>query len=117
MTSSMADTHPWQERIEQRLAALADLEPGWLDGEGRAITQGALVAARQFLNALSVMSVAFPGLIQPGGICPTEDGGVDVEWAPKGGAWVSVEFTPDGRMEAISTNPDGREAQAGFRDE
>lgn len=114
----MADSHPWQERIDRRLSDLNSLEPGWLDGHGRAITSAAIEGARNLLCSLAVASLAIPEVTAPGGIVPTEDGGVSLEWHVKGGAWLSIEITANGRIEAQSTAADGQqEAQFGYLDE
>jgi hypothetical protein len=111
------DSHPWQDRIAKRLADIAALDQGWNDA-CPPIDPRAIEAARQFLGAVSVMTLAFPEIPQPGGIVPTGDGGVSVEWLPKGGAWASVEFTSDGHTEAISTSADDQQrALFGFRDD
>ena len=48
----------------------------------------------------------------------TAEGGVSLEWHLKGGAWLSIEFTADGRIEAMSTTADDKqEATFGFLDE
>jgi hypothetical protein len=113
----MADTHPWQDRIATRLTDLASLPEGWYDGQGDRIDQDAIESARKFLTTLSVLSVAIPEIVPPGGIVPTYDGGVLVEWMwSVQGRHASIEFTADGRVEAMADRP-GVEAVAGFVDE
>ena len=55
---------------EERFRELEDLEPGWLDGEGNAISIDTLDLARRLLAKLK----------EDPAIYPTPEGGVELAW-------------------------------------
>jgi hypothetical protein len=55
----------WQERLED----ISDLEDGWLDGEGKAVTSGAYIEAQDFLDRLERNATR---------IYPMPDGGIQI---------------------------------------
>lgn len=61
----------WSDRLDY----LQSLQPGWLDGAGRAVSRVAIQTAESFL-----FMVLDAGLDRPG-IFPTRDGGIQMEWA------------------------------------
>lgn len=71
-----------------RLAEIAKIEPGWLDGDGKAVTATALRIARLLIAS-------------PPRVYPTPEGGVSLEWddaivwiGPRGGVeFISVPET------------------------
>lgn len=63
-----------QPSWDARFAELAELPPGWFDGEGTAIDEVAMKAARALLAVLADSSIALPR------IYPTVDGGIQLEW-------------------------------------
>ena len=76
---------------EERLAYLAGIEDGWLDGHGRAVTAAALAAGRAFIAAAPFADGAalscFPG----------EDGEIVFEDSSSDETgWLFVDATPDG---------------------
>jgi hypothetical protein len=80
-----------------RVDELAALETGWLDGEGEALTEPALAAAR--------------GLQHPR-LFPTPDGGAQAEWTI-GAFAVSVTVAPDGSVSVDATDVRGAAAPSG----
>lgn len=74
LADARSDHAPVPERFVNRLAELAALEAGWLDGDGKAVTPAALDLAVHVIAHLA------PTLGDPG-IFPTVDGGVSIEWA------------------------------------
>lgn len=107
----------WQTYVERRLDEIAALESDWDSYGSLPVSRGAIDQARIFLGAVEVLRLAFPEITCPS-IVPTSDGGVDLEWLPKSGAWASVEFTTDGRVEAIG-HDQGKtvELSRGYEDE
>ncbi len=78
--------------LAARLDYLAALEEGWLDGEGKKITQRALATAR---------------LICPNPrLYPTEVGGISVEWDDYYGHGHGIEIQPNGRIIIWEAVPD-----------
>ena len=109
------DPTPWRTYVEQRLAVLAGLQADW-DGYGAsAIAPEAINRARDLLGVIEVLALAFPQITCPS-IVPTADGGVDLEWCPVGGAWVSIEASADGQPWAIGHNAD-RSVELSYGDE
>jgi hypothetical protein len=76
--------------LARRLQNLADLEPGWHDGEGEKISAMALKVAREI--ALSTADAGFSPRLYP-----TVDGGVSAEWSSPSRE-VSVEIAPAGSL-------------------
>jgi hypothetical protein len=63
------------ERANERLHELAQLDQGWLDGDGEAIAPAALRLARAALRSLAHAGAPPPR------IYPTPEGGVQAEWS------------------------------------
>jgi len=85
-----------------RIDELRKLERGWLDGNGEAISQIAIEAARSAL--LQRPDIAKSKL----GIFPTEEGGLTFEFT--GNAWqLSIEIMPSGSIEFYGIQVDGTE--------
>jgi hypothetical protein len=72
--------------LDDRLAEIAALPAGWLDGDGEAVTREAIEGARQAVRMLALAGMPKPRLF------PTPDGGVSVEWET-----ACLEIEPDGR--------------------
>jgi hypothetical protein len=84
--------------IEARLAEIASLDEGWLDGlEGTAPTEAILTRVRQMLIELLNRDVPRPRLF------PTPDGGVQAEWT-SGHFEISVEFEPNGALYVLAVD-------------
>lgn len=81
-----------------RLAELAILKPGWLDGCGEAISTDTIALARRLADAL-------PSDTRPLRIFPTEPGGVEIEWRDPHGTH-SITVQPDGTLYLLSDDPD-----------
>jgi hypothetical protein len=80
--------------VDSRLTELAQLQPGWLDGEGAPPTPTALDEARRLLEGLADLGVA------PARIYPTEQGGISAEWTRRR-CEVSVSFEANGDAEVM----------------
>lgn len=63
--------HLVRQSIEDRLAELATLQPGWLDGEGEAIMPTTLARALHLFRDLKPRPYLYP----------TPDGSVQAEWS------------------------------------
>ena len=72
---------------QKRIDCLAQLEDGWFDGEGVALTSAGLDAARVVVEFTDENGLALPGLF------PMPDGGVSIEWL-KIGTFFGVEISP-----------------------
>lgn len=84
--------------IDSRLAELANLSNGWMNGEGVAPRESAVSRARRLLFSASEFAMPRPQLF------PTLDGGVQAEWT-NGTIEMSVVFEPDSPvLEAIAVN-------------
>jgi hypothetical protein len=93
--------------ITARLAEIALLEPGWLDGQGEEITGRTLHTAK-------AIAAALPANLHPLLISPTEPGGIDIEWRDQHGTH-SIEIQPDGTLFLLSddgTDPGTVEVEA-----
>jgi hypothetical protein len=77
--------------VEKRLKVLATLGPGWLDGQGEALTASGLEWLTEMLAAAIEQGIPRPYLY------PTPEGGVLAEW-PFSDAEVSVEFDLTNRI-------------------
>lgn len=60
---------------QERLNKLANLQPGWLDGHGKAIPPTVIEAATEFISLLEHSDAH-----QDYGIFPTEHGHILIEW-------------------------------------
>ena len=69
----------------ERLESFRDIEAGWLDGHGSAVSPQAVDKARMFLEILSKAG--------PPASFPMEDGGVSLEWV-LGTRIISLDFFP-----------------------
>lgn len=83
----MADVVDPVESVRARMAQLAALEQGWLDGYGEPIEPGCITAATELIEA--AMAAGMPRPV----IAPLESGGVTFEWLPAG-RLLSVEVEP-----------------------
>jgi hypothetical protein len=61
--------------IQERLARLANLSEGWLDGVGKAVMPIGTEQLASLLSALETLGLSKPFLF------PTEDGGIQAEWS------------------------------------
>lgn len=84
-------------QVEARLSALAELQPGWLDGDGVAPAKRAVDHARSVIPHLLNLSVPRPR------IAATPEGGVEAEWSI-GVREVSVTFEPDGALHGMAVD-------------
>lgn len=92
-------------RLNARLNYLANLQPGWLDGQGEVISPAVLGTAKEIMAGLfpadSTVLFTTPGLF------PMEDGGMCIEWASPTRI-LSVELHPDGEIELYYLNAETR---------
>lgn len=99
MDNQTASAYGIPQEWEDRLSFLRDLKPGWLEGEGREISRDAINRAGSFLAELYRRGT------ERGGVFPTEEGGVSIEWvSDDGSASVGIEFCPNGEVQMISFN-------------
>jgi hypothetical protein len=91
------------EALDSRLADLAALSSGWLDGEGVPPTHAALRKADSMLAELLTLGAPRPRLY------PTLEGGVEAEWTA-GKHEISITFEPDGSWDAVAVNRDSGES-------
>ncbi len=91
------------EALDNRIAELAELKPGWLDGAGAPLTLAALEKARITLTELLLLDAPRPH------IYPTPEGGVQAEWAA-GAHEISVTFEPDGSSYALAVKRESGES-------
>jgi hypothetical protein len=77
-----------------RLREVRMMLPGWLDGDGEAVTSAAHTWAKQFLTACEERGIPFPRIF------PTHEGGVLLEEQPVDIRW-SLEIGPDGTAVTI----------------
>jgi hypothetical protein len=73
--------------LEQRVQELAQLQNGWLDGEGLAPSPDAIQSLRRILTILATVHLPDPALF------PTIEGHIEMQWP-----------TPPGAMGAISND-------------
>ncbi|MGD0083612.1 MAG: hypothetical protein ABSD78_10500 [Acidimicrobiales bacterium] len=85
------------DALDQRLNEIAELEEGWLDGEGVPLDPSALQWARRVLADLMTFE------IPRARVFATLDGGVQAEWSLEGQE-VSITFEPGGKLYAIAVN-------------
>lgn len=85
------------EALNRRIAELAELQPGWLDGDGASLAPAALRNARITLAELLRLGVPRPR------IYPTPEGGIQAEWAA-GDYEINITFEPDGSSAALAVN-------------
>lgn len=78
----------------ERLTELSKLKDGWLDGYGKALSAEALKSA-------SVLGAALPSDVVLR-VCPTEAGGVSLEWDDQHGGH-EIEVLPDGHLFLMTT--------------
>lgn len=97
------DGEPWSRRFIE----LANLAPGWLDGEsgGQPVVFAAMDAARVVMNRVAVLSLDEPGIF------PMEDGGILLEWAELSEV-ASVEISPDLEFHLFHTRRDERVSES-----
>lgn len=87
------------EKCRRRVVELRTLQSGWHDGEGEAITAGAM-------NAATALLAKRPNLASAYRVFPTLAGGIVFEFET--GGWdLSVELDPDGRPELYGVKLDG----------
>ncbi len=80
-------------RLTRDLGELHDLAPGWLDGDGVAISRLAIEKAQRILSFLVIDSKPLP---YPA-VVPTAEGGVQAEWSGRDFE-SSITFEPDGAV-------------------
>jgi hypothetical protein len=83
--------------LDAKITELEELQAGWLDGGGVALTAPAIRAARITLTELLLLEVPRPR------IYPTPEGGVQAEWSAVDYE-VSVTFEPDGSSYALAVD-------------
>lgn len=89
-------------RLSKRVIEMQQLQVGWGEGSGEKISERAVRAALQFINAR-------PDLLSFLHVYPTDDGGVLFEF--ESGKWdLSVEMTPAGKIELYGVRLDSDEA-------
>lgn len=88
---------PNVDPIPARIAELAALKPGWLDGSGQEISGPVLHTAKSIATAL-------PANLHPLSIYPTEPGGIEIEWRDQHGTH-SIDIQPDGTLFLLSDDP------------
>jgi hypothetical protein len=89
-------------RLSKRVIEMQQLQVGWGEGSGEKISERALRAALQFINAR-------PDLLSFLHVYPTDDGGVLFEF--ESGKWdLSVEMTAAGKIELYGVRLDSDEA-------
>lgn len=91
------------EALDSRIAELAELKPGWLDGVGVPPTPTALEKARITLTELLLLDVPRPR------VYPTLEGGVQAEWET-GVSEISVTFEPDSSTFLLAVHRDSGES-------
>ena len=69
---------------------LAGLKPGWLDGDGKAITGAALQTVRSIIRILHQIEYPLPLLF------PSPEGGICAEWHDIAGIDRGIDIRPDG---------------------
>lgn len=84
-------------QTEDRLREICNLTPGWLDGQGEAISLTTVEHASRLIAAL-------PPQLQPLHIYPTEPGGIEIEWRDPHGTH-SMTVQPDGTLYLLSYEP------------
>jgi hypothetical protein len=62
------------DSFEARLTYLANLKPGWCDGEGLPMSETSLVTARRILRLFALNSIEMPSIF------PSPDGVARFEW-------------------------------------
>lgn len=80
---------PWQQRLDE----IAQLEDGWLDGDGSRVAEQVVNHARRVLTALTHRQIPGP---DPAAY-PTPGGGVQLEW-DRIDRDATLEITPTGAM-------------------
>ena len=95
------------ERALERLMWIAALKDGWLDGEGRAISPKAVLAATTGLHVLAP-------LLEEIGIFPTEEGLVQFEFLTRD-ADFSVVFHGSDVVEVWGLRDNGKDIEPHFR--
>jgi hypothetical protein len=99
------------QKVWDRLASFTEIQDGWLEGEGRAPSERAIVHAKHVLARLLVEQRA----LERPRVFPTPNGGVQAEWVI--GPWaIDISFHPDdGAIEAEATHGNtGEERSASF---
>lgn len=96
-------TPTFREKQFGRIDSFADLEDGWLWGEGKAIPESVRERAKRFLTEATFLPEEYA-------TAPTEDGGVLIEF--DAGRWdVSVEILPEGKSLAYGHDLEGEEEE------
>lgn len=100
MTDQQRTTAADPDGMLDRITALAQLQPGWLDGDGRTVRPRCIAQARQAVHAITKHDLPAPG------IYPTVTGGIQFEWQPSGSAPATVielELEPRGGIVTTAT--------------
>lgn len=88
------------DRIAKRLQELSQLQPGWLDGEGAAVSPTCITWT---MDVFKNLPVDFP----PTYLYPTPDGDIQIEWTI--GDWSIQAYTtklPCLHIDALNTKTD-----------
>jgi len=88
--------------LNNALAELHDLDPGWLDGEGELISRLAIAKAKNRLGAWLSKGAAPPSVF------PTPEGGVQAQWSSEN-LLMTITFKPDGAVRLYAKNRVTRE--------
>ena len=90
--------------VNRDLAEIVDLAPGWLNGDGQAVSRLAIAKAKRVLVGLLSSGVKHPQVV------PTPEGGVQAEWSFDDRE-SSITFEPSGDVYVFSINLDTRQVE------
>ena len=94
------DAYNKEDKVSSaRLEELAALKPGWLDGEGLAVSKDALRTAESFLFHVLDAQISRPGVF------PTPEGGIQMEW-PNGPLELEVIVSNGGAIRVFHEDED-----------
>jgi hypothetical protein len=80
------------QRVLNRISELANLQDGWLYGDGKAISEASRTRAAWVLSWLLASSPTIPAP----GVYPTPEGGLQAEWATPDACPMLVEVVFEG---------------------
>jgi hypothetical protein len=90
--------------LDDRIAELELLQPGWLDGAGASLAPAASRQAK-----ITLAELLLPGVPRPR-LYPTPEGGVQAEWAV-GNYEISLTFKPDGSSCGVAVHRESGESR------